>query len=318
MTVFGQIVLGPPGSGKTKYCTIMQEVMTNLGRKVFVVNLDPANDRLTYECALNVFELINIEDVMTNLGLGPNGALVYCIEFLEANIDWLLDGLARLAKDCQRPYFLFDLPGQVELYTHHAGMQAIVGKLVKADYRLASVNLVDSFYVSDAAKFVAVLMMSLSSMLRLELPHVNVLSKMDLIKQYGKLQFGIDFYTDVLELNYLCDALDQERFLSGKFKSLNRKICDVVQDFSLVSFQPLNIQKRASIIKCIQAVDRANGYLYGHLDDETLLSSFAGMGNSDENDDEMMFNDNDDDDDDDDSRFKPTNDDDFEINDDDY
>lgn len=296
MTVFGQIVLGPPGSGKTKYCTIMQEVMTNLGRKVFVVNLDPANDRLSYECHLNIFELINIEDVMANLSLGPNGALVYCVEFLEKNVEWLLDGLAKLAKDCDRPYFLFDLPGQVELYTHNKSMQLIVEKLVKADYRLASVNLVDSFYVSDPAKFVSVLMMSLSSMLRLELPHVNILSKMDLIKQYGDLKFGLDFYTDVLELSYLCDALDEDKFLGGKFKSLNRKICDVVQDFSLVSYVPLNIQRKKSIIKCIQAVDSANGYLYGHLDDETLLNSIAGMGKVDPDEEEEMFYEDGDDD----------------------
>ena len=46
MIVFGQIVLGPPGSGKTKYCTIMQEYLNNLGRNALVINLDPANDRL--------------------------------------------------------------------------------------------------------------------------------------------------------------------------------------------------------------------------------------------------------------------------------
>lgn len=148
------------------------------------------------------------------------------------------------------------------------------------DYRLASVNLIDSFYVTDATKFVAVLMMSLASMLRIELPHVNVLSKMDLIKQHGgELQFNLDFYTDVLDLNYLCDALDEDNFLGGKFKRLNRRICDVVQDYSLVSFVPLNIQKKRSTVRCIHAVDKANGYLYGHLDDQGLLNSIAGLGN---------------------------------------
>ena len=55
----------------------MQEVLTNLGRKCIVINLDPANDRLCYECQLNIFELITVEDVMVNCKLGPNGALVY-------------------------------------------------------------------------------------------------------------------------------------------------------------------------------------------------------------------------------------------------
>lgn len=158
-------------------------------------------------------------------------------------------------------------------------MRSIIEHLVKADYRLACVNLVDSFYVADATKFVSVLMMSLASMLRLELPHVNVLSKMDLIKQYGgdELQFNLDFYTDVLDLNYLCDALDDDRVLGARFKRLNRKICDVVQDYSLVSFVPLDIQRRASVLRCVQAVDRANGYLYGHLDDQGLVNSIAGL-----------------------------------------
>lgn len=280
MTIFGQIVLGPPGSGKTKYCTIMQELFTSLGRKVFVVNLDPANDRLTYESSLNLFDLINIEDVMTNLKLGPNGALIYCIEFLETNIDWLVKSLEKLTKTVDRPYFLFDLPGQVELYTHHTSLKNIIQKLVALDYRLCSVNLVDSYYVSDPAKFISVLLMSLSSMLQLELPHVNILSKMDLIKQYGKLQFNIDYYTDVLDLSYLVDLLEDDKLL-GKFKNLNKKICDVVQDFSLISFLTLNIQKKESLIRCIHAVDRANGYLYGHLDDQELLSSIAGCGEMD-------------------------------------
>ena len=116
--------------------------------------------------------------------------------------------------------------------------------------------------------------MSLSSMLQSELPHVNILSKMDLIKQYGKLSFNLDYYTDVLDLNYLVDTLDSDRFLA-KYKKLNKKICDVIQDFSLVSFLPLNIQKKSSIIRCIQQIDKANGYLFGHLDQQDMMTSVS-------------------------------------------
>lgn len=276
MTVFGQIVIGPPGSGKTKYCTIMQEFLTNIGRSVFVVNLDPANDRLTYDCQLNIFDLINIEDVMVNCNLGPNGSLIYCMEFLEQNIDWLVENLQKLCKKCDRPYFLFDLPGQVELYTHHKSVKNIIQKLLSLDYRLCCVNLIDSYYVADASKFISVLLLCLSTMLQIELPHVNILSKMDLIKQYGKLAFNLDFYTDVLDLDFLVETLEGDKFLA-KFKNLNKKICDVVQDYSLISFLPLNIQKKSSVIKCVQMIDKANGYLYGHLDDEQIMGSVAGM-----------------------------------------
>lgn len=63
--------------------------------------------------------------------------------------------------------------------------------------RLAAVHLVDAHLCSDPAKYISALLLSLSTMLHLELPHVNLLSKIDLIEQYGKLQFNLDFYTQV-------------------------------------------------------------------------------------------------------------------------
>lgn len=48
-------------------------------------------------------------------------------------------------------------------------------------------HLVDSQYCSDAGKFLSVVLTSLSTMVMLETPHVNVLSKIDLIKTYTPL-----------------------------------------------------------------------------------------------------------------------------------
>lgn len=53
--------------------------------------------------------------------------------------------------------------------------------------QLTAVHLVDAHLCSDPGKYVSALLLSLSTMLHLELPHVNVLSKIDLIESYGKL-----------------------------------------------------------------------------------------------------------------------------------
>lgn len=45
---FGQVVIGPPGSGKTTYCAAMAQFLEGLGRQVSVINLDPANDNVPY------------------------------------------------------------------------------------------------------------------------------------------------------------------------------------------------------------------------------------------------------------------------------
>ena len=79
---FGQLVIGPPGSGKTTYCNGMQQFLSLLGRKAVVVNLDPANDRLPYECAVDLADLVSLEEVMSTMHLGPNGGVWLCIRAL--------------------------------------------------------------------------------------------------------------------------------------------------------------------------------------------------------------------------------------------
>nr|CAD7194246.1 unnamed protein product [Timema douglasi] len=38
-SVFGQLVVGPPGSGKTTYCHVIGEYLKSIGRKVAIVNI---------------------------------------------------------------------------------------------------------------------------------------------------------------------------------------------------------------------------------------------------------------------------------------
>lgn len=267
---FGQVVIGPPGSGKTTYCRGMQEFLSRLGRKVVIVNLDPANEGLPYPCAVDIAELVTLNDVMDGLKLGPNGGLIYSMEYLEANLDWLENKL-KLHHDC---YFLFDCPGQVELYTHHNSVKNIFAQLSKWNFRLTAVHLVDSHYCADPAKFISVLCTSLSTMLHVELPHVNVLSKMDLIEQYGKLAFNLDFYTEVLDLSYLVEHLSADPFFK-KFHHLNVKLAEVIQDYSLVSFVPLNVQDKESMTQILRTVDKANGYCFEELEERNLQAMMS-------------------------------------------
>lgn len=276
MPSFGQIVIGPPGSGKSTFCAGMSEFLTNLGRKVAVVNLDPANDSLSYKCAVDISTLITLDDVMENLKLGPNGGLIYCIEYLEKNLDWL----ERKLKDLKGHYFLFDCPGQVELYTHHTSVRNVVRQLEKWDFRLAAVHLVDSHHCSDPTKFISVLLTSLSTMIHVELPHVNVLSKIDLVEQYGKLAFNLDFYTDVLDLNFLLDHIKDDPF-TQKYKKLNEALVGLVEDYGLVSFKTLDIQSKESMYQVTKSIDQANGFAFGELEDDrgnfsNLMSSAVG------------------------------------------
>ncbi len=80
------------------------------------------------------------------------------------------------------------LSGQIELYTHIPAMRQLVNQLQKWDFRLCGVFLLDSQFLVEPAKFFSGVMTALSSMVTLELPHINVLSKMDLLDQASRRQ----------------------------------------------------------------------------------------------------------------------------------
>lgn len=52
-----------------------------LRRKIIVVNLDPAAETFKYKCDIDIRELISTEDVMEEFKLGPNGGLIYSMEY---------------------------------------------------------------------------------------------------------------------------------------------------------------------------------------------------------------------------------------------
>lgn len=37
--IFGQLVIGPPGSGKTTYCNAMSNFLEKMGRKIAIINI---------------------------------------------------------------------------------------------------------------------------------------------------------------------------------------------------------------------------------------------------------------------------------------
>lgn len=105
--------------------------------------------------------------------------------------------------------------------------------------QLTAVHFVDAHRCCDPGKYVIALPLSLSTMLHLELPHINVLCKIDVIESYGKLRgvasvihwklilivqgklklacadylavFNLHFYTVVQDRSYLQFHLGQDR-----------------------------------------------------------------------------------------------------------
>jgi len=142
-------------------------------------------------------------------------------------------------------------------------------------------------------------------MLRLGLPHVNILSKVDLLSLYGALPFNLDFYTEMLDLTPLAryvghnfkeysvddfgsdddgmaelkEGANEHRRDSKpkdckvafescrsrglqRFQKMTSDLCEVLSDFGMISFLPLNIEDRETMQRVLQAIDKANGYSF--------------------------------------------------------
>lgn len=348
--VWGQLVVGPPGSGKTTYCNALHEYLNSNARYVYlllmlssilnrflqfciyiyfrpaiIINLDPANENLPYEPTIDVCDLISLPDVMDEFHLGPNGGLIYCIEYLEGNLSWLEGELEQYIEDGY--YLIFDCPGQAELYTVHDGFSRIVSAIQKWDIRLVCVHLMDSYQCTDPAKFISASLNAMQAMIRLELPHLNVLSKVDLEENFraGGEMFSLENYTDLEGLHRLLPPADlsdsdddqiesdplvvaEKLRLAGredlipegsestsavevphnesdkksisfltssqlqrcaprtsaflkKFRSLNERIVELLEEYSLVSYLPMSVKSPLTMGSVLKAADKAIGFV---------------------------------------------------------
>ena len=292
---------------QTTYCNGMQQYLRLLERDAWVINMDPANEGirerldeaskmddgeqigLPYETMLDVCEeAVGLSSVMEETGLGPNGGLVYCMEYLEAHVDELVLKIKK--KVNVKTYLIFDFPGQVELYTHSTCVQDLLQKLIKAlDLRLTAVQLIDAHYCTDPTKFISAALLGTTTMIRLELPTVSVLSKVDLLSNYGELPFDFDFFTECHDLYRLLPFLENRTSVDGtdeddevaedqdyqkarrkrqqsrfarKYTKLHESLAEVVEDYGLLSFLPLDISSAASVGRVLAKVDKCNGYVF--------------------------------------------------------
>ena len=135
----------------------------------------------------------------------------------------------------------------------------------------------------------------MTTMLRLELPTVSVLSEIDLLANYGPLPFSLEFFTECQDLDRLLpylqagggwgddeggditvdefDYADDPDYQKAKritrlspffrkHAKLHQVLAKVVEDFGLLSFLPLDISSAKSVGRVLAWIDKCNGYVF--------------------------------------------------------
>ena len=93
-------------------------------------------------------------------------------------------------------YLVFDCPGQIELYSHSTVFRTFSNYLKNAGWAMCAVYCLDVNFVTDISKFIAGVLQATSAMVQLELAHVNVLTKVDLMEDKVRIS--------ILHVHLLC------------------------------------------------------------------------------------------------------------------
>ncbi|KEI39812.1 uncharacterized protein L969DRAFT_16492 [Mixia osmundae IAM 14324] len=252
---YAVLVTGPAGSGKTTLCGALIAHAQTLGRSVHLFNLDPAAEHFDYQPSIDVKDLISLDEVMEDLQMGPNGGLIYCFEYLLQNMDWLDASMG----DYEDDFLIVDC--QIELYTHIPLIPRLVAQLNQLNVRMCALYLIESQFMEDTAKYFSGVLSAMSCMINLELPHLNLMTKMDLVKSSresrGAKPRQLERYLEADPM-LLTDEINAKT--NPKFHALNETLVDLIQEYSMVSFLPVDASDEESLTVLLSHIDNVLQY----------------------------------------------------------
>jgi GTPase SAR1 family protein len=268
---YGQLMIGGAGAGKTTYTRGLAQLFTQLKRPFVILNLDAGNSlhsslvsaEGSIPC-LDIRDLVTVEEIALSENLGPNGSLLYCMEQIIADFHWLEDKIKPLSVDT---YLIIDCPGQIDLFANSDVIRRLVDLLQRRlQLQLVCVNLVDCIMLRDSWQYISGLLCSLSSMLQLELPHTNVLSKVDLLRSMkdelalglrAALSAGGEGQGDLRQLLHIQDAKTKKEHL---FNKILGNLSELIDDYGMVGFVPLAVEDKELMLRLLEICDKSNGY----------------------------------------------------------
>ena len=192
-------ISGTAGSGKSLLTSKIKEYYARNGAFTAAVNLDPGVESLPYSCDVDVRDFVDIVSIMKQYELGPNGALIMANDLIASKIDVIQEQIGNVNPD----YLIVDTPGQIELFAYRSSGPFLVQNLTQEEK--VCLFLYDGALINTPLNFVSIALLATSIKLRLNLPTINVLTKIDLISD--KLKDILKWSTNLTSLE---NAIAQE------------------------------------------------------------------------------------------------------------
>jgi len=173
-TVF---IVGMAGSGKSTLTAAYLEWLKSGDRDVIVANLDPGATALPYNPDIDARKYVDVEKLMLDYQLGPNGALIMASDLLADHLEEIRGEIDEANPDL----VLVDTPGQIELFAFREGGRFIAREFMEGNGAL--IYLMDATFSRSPLNFTSNIYLAAAVYSRIMQPQVYALSKADLVSE---------------------------------------------------------------------------------------------------------------------------------------
>jgi len=238
-------LVGMAGSGKSSLTAAYLQWLRNSDQDAIALNLDPGSTSLPYNPDVDARNYVNVQQLMLDYSLGPNGALIMASDILADHLEEIRDKITQANPEI----VLVDTPGQIELFAFREGGRFMAQELAKDE--VAIMYLMDSHFTRSPLNFISSVYLAAAIYSRVMQPQVYVLSKADLVSS-EETERIINWTTEHETFNEaLLSSEEQEMSL------IMRGLSDAVFSSGLISEPiPVSAKDNSGLIELNAAVTR--------------------------------------------------------------
>ncbi|SBT43968.1 XPA binding protein 1, putative [Plasmodium ovale wallikeri] len=174
------IAIGMAGSGKTTYIGALYNYLkVEKKKKVYTINLDPAVKHLHYSANIDIRDSIKYHEVMKEYKLGPNGAIMTCLNLFATRFDKVIEMLEK--RKYKLNYIIVDTPGQIEVFNWSASGNIILETL-SVSFPVVINYIIDTVRCERPITFMSNMLYACSVLYKTRLPFLACFNKIDVIR----------------------------------------------------------------------------------------------------------------------------------------